>query len=55
MGLVNSPAFPTSVSPAPAKKTKKEKSAAPVELVIETPAPEECNSEDCQECVEAVD
>jgi hypothetical protein len=51
MGLVSSPAFPSNVAPAPAKKTKKEKSAAPVEAVIEPLAPEECCAQGCEDCV----
>lgn len=51
MGLVSSPAFPSNVAPAPAKKTKKEKSAAPVEPVVEALAPEECCAQGCDTCV----
>ncbi len=52
MGLVNSASFPKPGKPEP-KKTKKtkpvEKSEPTVEELIES-MPDDCCSEDCQEC-----
>jgi hypothetical protein len=52
MGLVNSASFPKPVN-EPVKKTKKtkqvEKSEPTVEELIES-MPDDCCSEDCQEC-----
>jgi hypothetical protein len=53
MGLVNAAGFPAPGKPEPVKKTKKtkqvEKSEPTVEELLEA-MPDECCSEDCQEC-----